>query len=492
MAISNSGMTLYTNNNSQESWSGSDDYDAEVSNDGGGAESWLVSKNGNETATLSLTANMGTSKYFNFWMKSDWGAFYTQIDATLSDGSNDNLFVVATGGKHTTPNSSPEISGDFKPSILQISEGDNASYDQANHATIAINIDASSSGNIRSITNHWIDGMWFGSGREISGTSISDKLFAESDDLDTSSADYDGCSKVFDAGLAFYTDIKVSTSDGKSYGEVVTWYGKSTTDGKFNLEVLGTVVFHGTTLIGNDSIISLGATSATSFDMVGGGITNGGVISLSGSCDIDGAVFSSCAMISPNAGGFNNCTINNTTEVVTGAVELITDTDLSVMSNLTFNSYSGTYALYIPDTITGTITLNNFVGDGSGTDVYWNGSAGELIINKSNGTNFTTSSSAGGTVSLVSSVSINVNVKDSLGNNIDGALVYIDEDLDVVGEIINTTTDSNGDVATSYSGGATSATIRVRKYGYKANVGSISLSSDSNTNVVLITDPQQS
>ena len=75
--------------------------------------------------------------------------------------------------------------------------------------------------------------------------------------------------------------------------------------------------------------------------------------------------------------------------------------------------------------------------------------------------------------------------------NISGAYVYVDEDLELAGNIVNTTTDVNGDVSTSYSGAATSATIRVRKYGYKPYVTTISLLTNSATNVRLVTDPQQ-
>jgi hypothetical protein len=89
-------------------------------------------------------------------------------------------------------------------------------------------------------------------------------------------------------------------------------------------------------------------------------------------------------------------------------------------------------------------------------------------------------------------VSIDVNVKDQSGANMSGAYVYIDDDLGVVGNIANTTTDANGNIAQqSYSGGASSATLRVRKYGYKPYKGTISLLSNSNTTVTMITDPQQ-
>lgn len=39
MAITNSGMTLYEDNNAAAGWSGSDGFDSEVSIDGGGSSS---------------------------------------------------------------------------------------------------------------------------------------------------------------------------------------------------------------------------------------------------------------------------------------------------------------------------------------------------------------------------------------------------------------------------------------------------------------------
>ena len=252
------------------------------------------------------------------------------------------------------------------------------------------------------------------------------------------------------------------------------------------LEISGTVIKGAGAKVlfdmsGTDSVLTMSGTTITNM---------ADVTFLTGST-VSSSVIDGCDKITPSGSLLSSITIANTTESTTGALEFTDATSITNCSDITFTSFAGKYAVYIPATITGTITLDNFTSDGSGTDVYWAGTTDTLTINKSNGTNFTTWSSAGGTVSLVSSVSIAINVKDSAGVPIENALVYIDEDLEVVGEIVNTLTDVNGDVATSYSGGATSATVRVRKYGYKFNVGSISLTSDSNTNVVLITDPQQ-
>jgi len=224
----------------------------------------------------------------------------------------------------------------------------------------------------------------------------------------------------------------------------------------------------------------------------GGGFKNLPVTTLNSDQEVEGAVYSSCEALRPNGSLFSSCTIGTTLEATTGAVELIAASDLDTMSKLTFNEYTGRYALYIPASVTGTVSLNNFTGDGSGTDVYWAATSGTLTINKSNGTNFSTWAAGGtATVSLVASVSIDIHVEDQSAANLVGALVYVDEDLGSAGNIINTTTDTGGNVSTSYSGAATSATVRIRKYGYKPYVGTISLTSDTALNVTLITDPQQ-
>ena len=245
---------------------------------------------------------------------------------------------------------------------------------------------------------------------------------------------------------------------------------------------------------GNDiNKLSIDTSLATIYTKTGGYLKYISGLLLSTADTISSTVISLSNAVKSSGASFSDLTISNTLETVTGALEITTSAELSSMANITFNQYTGKYALYIPSTVTGTISLNNFKGDGSGTDVYWDGADGTtLIINKSNGTNFTTWATPGtAIVSLVTSVTIDINAKDEAGTNLAGVLVYVDEDLGAAGNIVNTTTDVNGDVSTSYSGAATSATIRLRKYGYKYAVRTISLTADSSTNVVMIADPQQ-
>jgi len=248
-------------------------------------------------------------------------------------------------------------------------------------------------------------------------------------------------------------------------------------------------------LSGNSSnMASLNTSSATSFTKAGGYFKYVGTWDLTSNDSLDGVVITLSNSVVPNGAEMTNVTIGNTLESTTGAMDLVASGDLSNLSNITFASYSGKYALYIPASITGTITLNNFTGDGSGTDVYWAATSGALTINKSNGTNFSTWSAGGtATISLVTSVSIAVNVKDQATDNIQDAWVYIDTNPATgdTADIILTQTDSSGNISTSYSGAETSATVRIRKYGFKPYSGIISLLADSSTNITLITDPQQ-
>ncbi len=489
MAVTNSGMTLYTNNDNESSWSGTDDAD-DYNNaiQGSNSESWQVSKNSTETGTLSKSADMSSAKYFNFYMSSNLAPYYTSIKTRLrTDTSNYEEWTSATSTDR-------KISGDFHPVVLEFGQGtETGTLNKSSIGSFTITVDNSSSGNIRSVINNWIDAMYYGTGRTIGGTTTNDELFKESHTADTTTNDtYDGCSELYKGSLAYQTDVTVNTSTGNSYGETVTFAKGYNNSGLYTLTISGTADFKNTNILGADGAkVSFTSVGATSFDMSGGGITNGGTVKFDSGQTISSCVLTSCDEVDTNGATFSNVTISDTTESTTGALICNSSSEINSMSNITINNYSSKYAIYIPASVTGTITLNNFQVDGSGTDVYWGGTSGTLTINKSNGTNVSTSSSGGGTVDIVSSVSIAVNVKNQSGTNIQDALVYIDEDLESAGNIYNDVTDSNGNISTSYSGSATDATIRVRKYGFKPFVTTVSLSTDSSTNVTLITDPQQ-
>ena len=111
MAVALSGMILYTNNDNEGNWGGTDGPDTyNVSIQGTNSESWLVSKNATETGTLTLTpgtAPDATRSLFMFWMKSDLSYYYTDIKAELQSSTNNyKTFTAATAANPeiSTPN----------------------------------------------------------------------------------------------------------------------------------------------------------------------------------------------------------------------------------------------------------------------------------------------------------------------------------------------------------------------------------------------------
>ncbi len=128
------------------------------------------------------------------------------------------------------------------------------------------------------------------------------------------------------------------------------------------------------------------------------------------------------------------------------------------------------------------------------TPIFNDSGSNTLTITSLDGSVFTADDpgTGDGEIEILSPVFIDVNVKDQAGVNIENALVYIDDDLGVVGNIANTTTDASGNITqSSYSGIETTGALRVRLYGYKYSISEITLTQNSSTNIILITDPQQ-
>ena len=210
------------------------------------------------------------------------------------------------------------------------------------------------------------------------------------------------------------------------------------------------------------------------------------------------SIYRRCGLVTQGSATFTTCTFDEATETVALSAD-----SLSNVTKCQFNSDGTGHAVDLGTiAATGSVIWDNSESGYAST----NGTTGNetilvsvdsgqvLTINVATGASTPTIKNDGtGTVSVVSgSVNIDVNVKNQSGSNIDQALVYIDEDLVAAGNIANTTTNASGDITTaSYSGVETTATLRVRKYGYKPFLGSITLTADSATNVILITDPQQ-
>ena len=436
MAVSNSGMTLYADHDSQESWVGTDDLDDyNMSIQGTNSESWIVSKNATETGTMTKAANMGTSKYFTMWMKSDLANYYTSIKAEIeSTASNFESFTIADSTDR-------EVTGEFHASCLQFGEGTlTGTLNRTAVATFRAIVNNSVSGNIRSVTNNWIDAMHYGNGRIIAGTTASDELFLESHISDTVTNDeYDGCSELFPSGLAFQTDVTINTTTGNSYGEIISFVSALNTNGVYKVDVTGTSVFKGTFLIGQaGAIIGFDSSGATAFSWTAGGITNGDAVAFTSGQTVSGVVLTACKEIDTNGANLSSSTITGTTETTTGSLIINSSTEAAAISDMQFLSYSANsrYAIYVPASVT-SFTMDNWQFDDPNNTadfaLYWAGTEGTLTISATNGTNLAVAgcTSAGGTVSITQSVPIEVK------NVVSGSAVRM------------STIDSNGDESTN-------------------------------------------
>ena len=255
MAVSNSGMTLYTDNDNESGWGGTDGADAyNNAIQGTNSESWQVSKNATETGTLTLSGNFGaTAKYFTFYMSSNLAPYYTDVRLNVrTDTSNYEEWIIAT----TTDR---KVSGDFHPIVAQFGQGTTTgTLDKTSIADIQVILDNSTSGNIRSVINNWIDTMWYGTGRTIGGTTASDSLFMESHTLDTTTNDsYDGCSELYKGALTYQTDVTITTTSGNSYGETVIFASGYNTDDTYTILVTGTSDFQASNYLGGDSGVTV-------------------------------------------------------------------------------------------------------------------------------------------------------------------------------------------------------------------------------------------
>lgn len=157
-----------------------------------------------------------------------------------------------------------------------------------------------------------------------------------------------------------------------------------------------------------------------------------GDIDFSNSADATGhsvtnCTFQNCGEIDPGDVTFQNNTISDSADSVTGAVLLDAD-GVSNWSGLDFISGGTGHAIYI--TATGSYTFTNFTYSGYGltgtTDaVIYNDSGGSVTINVSGGDTPTYRNGAGASTTIVSSVSVDVHVEDLGGVAIEDAQVFI-------------------------------------------------------------------
>lgn len=360
MTVANGGMTLYQDMDTDTNWTGEDGISTEEFQQGIASQQWIVAKSGDETATLTLATDMTGAKYIIIPIISTISPFYTLISADLKDGTLNELFTLADqlGGElHRA------VAGQWKFNSHCLQFGNNGgTLTLSAFASIDIRCDNSNSGNIRSVLNTYIDAIYFGTGRTISGTTVVDKLFEESNDLDISADVYDGCTLNFEGEIFAQTDVVVSTTLGNSYGETLVFRDAPNTDGLYTLEITGTAHFKNTIKASGTARISLDASGATAFTHESASVTKGNVITYASGQVVDSVVYTDCLSIivpnTPSACTYAGCGLVEATDIITGG---------------TFNISTGT-ALRVGDLALADIC--SFISDGTNHAVELTGVAG--------------------------------------------------------------------------------------------------------------------
>jgi len=112
--------------------------------------------------------------------------------------------------------------------------------------------------------------------------------------------------------------------------------------------------------------------------------------------------FIGCGQVSLGTAGFTGLTVNETAALTAdsqGAIYIASSSTFDKVSSVRVNSYQNAYGLYLDASVTGTVSMSDWIFDGSGlADIYWAGTAGTLTINLDSTSNPSSTASAGGQI----------------------------------------------------------------------------------------------
>ncbi len=491
-------LTLLDDNDNSGDWGGTDGPDSYNTHiQGTNSESWQVSKNSTETATWSdgSAHDMSAANtHLYIWLKSDLTNYYTTV----------KIQIISTTGnyrEYEIANQTTKIwNGAWKCFALDLTGGtETGTFDSSDVNDIKVIIDNSSSGNIRSVINNWIDAIRYGTGLTVTGTTFDITDIAAIDQLEANQYGI----------LENFQDIIYSQ------GQVIIGNGATTTTFNSTNEVLvfrdepyiksGAYQFKlqgsgNTTVIEALTLRASGATdthrfifdaSDTTSDITIDGIsvTRAALTTFSSASDVQNFTFNDCFQVNPGTGIFKYGSVLNYIGTAGGA--LLWPSDDSSISDITFAICDED--VEITAASDASPAFSNIVHDDNAGDYDVNNTSGSAVTvalsGTSNGNSYT-----GTTVTFSSSSTLILTVKDEAGDPVGDAYAYIDDDNESP-YIMNTQTNvSTGIASTAWTGGSVAgATWRVRKYGYKAYtaIADVPASGTKDIPVTLIADPQQ-
>lgn len=441
MAVTNSGMTLLQDNDTDTNWTGEDGISTEEFQQGVASQQWIVAKSGDETAVYANAASMAGSKYLIIPIISTISPFYTLMSVDIKDGTLNELFTIADqlgGALHR------RVAGQwqFNSHCLQFGES-GGSITLANFTGLDVRCDNSNSGNIRSVLNTYIDAFYHGTGRTIGGTTVGDKLFGESNDLDISADVYDGCTLEYEGEIFCQTDVTVTTTSGNSYGETIVFRDVPNTDGAYTLLITGTAHFKNTVKASGAARVSLDASGATAFTHEAAAVTRGGTITYASGQTVNSVVYTDCTdFVVPNLP--DGCTYADSgqmtlTGTLSGAIfsspvltvntAAVVVADLSKVGDADFTRGTNGYAVELTSIGAGSMTwsasLSGYRAGATGSPITATNLGDEAIfVNVASGT-LTISVSGNGTIPSIRSAGAIVNI---VANEVDITVTAIDQD----------------------------------------------------------------
>ena len=489
-------LTTLTTNDNDGDWDGTDGPDSYNTHiQGTNSESWLVSKNNSETGTWDdgTTYDMSAANtHLYIWFKSDLTNYYTTVKVQITSTTNNYR-------EYEIANQTTKLwGGAWKCFIMDLSGGtETGTFNSASVSSISIIVDNSSSGNIRSVTNNWIDAMRYGTGLTVTGTDF-DLTDVEAEN--STETNMYGILQNIDGIL--FCQGKINIGDGattttfNSNNEVLVFSNQEVSEDLYNFKLSGSGL---TADVGALTLRAAGITDITRFyfdsndttsdiTFTGSSVTRAGFIDFASGSDITNTVFNDVKQIDPSGAIFQKNTITNCTDA-SGALLW---PDNSNTKTLTFIDNS----IGIELKTTGDKSFDAIIYADSSTtgryDVY-NTSGSALTVGLVNDSNPDSYHPSGSVVTFQGSASLSLTVKDVDGAAVQGAYAYIDDD-NITPFIMNTSTNVLGVADTTWTGGAVSdATWRVRKYGFKPYkaVSDVPGTGNKDIPVTLIADPQQ-
>lgn len=408
MALTLSGMTLHTDNDTQQDWDDTDDLD-DYNNavQGTNSEAWQVSKNDTGTGTLTKSSALPTTRgLFIFWMASNLAPYYTDINLELeSTNNNHKAFEVANS-------TNKAIGGNFVASAVDyVNKGtETGTFAPASFSALSITVDNSDSGNIRSTINNWIDAMYYGPGHTITGTTTTDKLFAEAAAIDELTANKYGVMWKYNDIIYSQGDITLNGTALVSKSETLVFVDTINGFDTYNFNGTGTVDFINTSVVAAGTIaVDLNTGSMTSFSMVGGAISGDGNNSIGSGSTLDGVVLT-------NRG---TSSISNTPLSCTwNSCEAITMQTTGGLDSCVINKCVDSVAVYGNITNLGYITNCTFISDGTGAAINLGAIASDTTVSWDNtDTGYAATDGSTGNETIIvdvyGAITLTINVSDT-------------------------------------------------------------------------------